>query len=750
MSIGTYNKLIINSKGREKMSILDELNEEQRKAAEKIDGPVLILAGAGSGKTRTVTYRIAHMIKEKGISPLNIMALTFTNKAAKEMKERAEALIGPDANNLVVSTFHSFSVRLLKTYSDRIGYGRNFNIYDVDDQKTIINKIKKDMNIKNDDISPAKTAGRISKLKEQGIGIEELEEQIDIRIPANRIFRDIYQKYDETLKANNAMDFSDLLLNAKKLLEDPYVLERVQDRYRYIVVDEYQDTNDIQYEIISKIAEKYKNICVVGDEDQSIYAFRGANINNILNFERDYKNAFVAKLEQNYRSTKTILDTANELIKNNKSSKGKKLWTNGEKGEKIKVFNASTVYEEAEFIVNEIKAKARDGKLYKDMTILYRTNSQSRVLEEKLLAANIPYKIYGGMQFFQRKEIKDILAYLNLLNNPNDNHNFYRIINVPKRSIGDKTLEKLGEIANEKGISMLESTKYIDEIPGIRASVKEAAKDFYKMMHEIYENLDELSIKEVFDEVLIKTKYIDSIEDNKEDRVKNIEELLNSISESERQNPGMSLSEYLDMVSLTSSTDDIEDEENFIKLMTIHSSKGLEFDYVFIAGMEDGLFPSCNFDTSEEEIEEERRLCYVAVTRAKKELYISHVSERMVWGQMNYMIKPSRFIYEMKQGNLEYLSEKFKSFSKKMENATVVNKETRRKIENFNPFSLKSVRTSELKNKGKSKYKVGDTVDHIKFGKGKIKKVDEKSLVIDFMTGEKKIALILAEKLLKD
>ena len=383
------------------------------------------------------------------------------------------------------------------------------------------------------------------------------------------------------------------------------------------------------------------------------------------------------------------------------------------------------------------------------MTILYRTNSQSRVLEEKLLAANIPYKIYGGMQFFQRKEIKDILAYLNLLNNPNDNHNFYRIINVPKRSIGDKTLEKLGQIANEKGISMLESTKYIDEIPGIRASVKEAAKDFYKMMHEIYENLDELSIKEVFDEVLIKTKYIDSIEDNKEDRVKNIEELLNSISESERQNPGMSLSEYLDMVSLTSSTDDIEDEENFIKLMTIHSSKGLEFDYVFIAGMEDGLFPSCNFDTSEEEIEEERRLCYVAVTRAKKELYISHVSERMVWGQMNYMIKPSRFIYEMKQGNLEYLSEKFKSFSKKMENTTVVNKETRRKIENFNPFSLKSVRTSELKNKGKSKYKVGDTVDHIKFGKGKIKKVDEKSLVIDFMTGEKKIALILAEKLLK-
>ena len=641
------------------MSILDELNEEQRKAAEKIDGPVLILAGAGSGKTRTVTYRIAHMIKEKGISPLNIMALTFTNKAAKEMKERAEALIGPDANDLVVSTFHSFSVRLLKTYSDRIGYGRNFNIYDVDDQKSIITKIKKELNIKNDEVSPVKIANRLSTLKEQGIGIEELESQVDTRIYSNRIFRDIYKKYDETLKANNAMDFSDLLLNAKRLLEDPYVLERVQNRYKYIVVDEYQDTNDIQYEIISKIAEKYKNICVVGDEDQSIYAFRGANINNILNFERDYKNAFVAKLEQNYRSTKTILDTANELIKNNKSSKGKKLWTNGEKGEKIKVFSAPTVYDEAEFIVNEIKAKTKDGKQYKDMTILYRTNSQSRVLEEKLLAAKVPYKIYGGMQFFQRKEIKDILAYMNLLNNPNDNHNFYRIINVPKRAIGDKTLEKIAQLANEKGISMLESTKYIDEIPGLRAAVKEAIKSFYKMMHGIYERLDELSV------------------------------------------------------------------------------------------MEDGLFPSCNFDTSEDEIEEERRLCYVAVTRAKKELYLSHVSERMVWGQMNYMIRPSRFISEMKQGNLDYLSEKNDKLSKKTGTTILFNQEPKRKIENFNPFSLKSVRTSELKNKEKSKYKVGDVVNHIKFGKGKIKKVDEKSLLIDFMTGEKKIALILAEKLLK-
>ncbi|MDO5088485.1 MAG: 3'-5' exonuclease [Leptotrichiaceae bacterium] len=732
------------------MSILDELNSEQKKAAEKIDGPILILAGAGSGKTRTVTYRIAHMIKEKGISPLNILALTFTNKAAREMKERAEALIGVDSYNLAVSTFHSFSVRLLKTYSERIGYGRNFNIYDVDDQKAIIGKIKRELNIGNEDFAPGKTANRISKLKEQGIGTVELENEIDIKLPANRIFYDIYVKYNEVLKANNAMDFSDLLVNARKLLEDPYVLERVQDRYRYIVVDEYQDTNDIQYEIINMIASKYKNICVVGDEDQSIYAFRGANINNILNFERDYPDALVVKLERNYRSTKRILDVANEIIKNNKSSKGKKLWTDGDEGEKIKVFNAENVYDEAEYIVENIKAKSSGGRLYKDMTILYRTNAQSRVLEEKLLASNIPYRIYGGMQFFQRKEIKDILAYLSLLNNKNDNHNFLRIINIPKRSIGDKTLEKIGAFGEEKGLSMLDALKFTDEIAGIRAGVKEKLRDFYNMMQGIYESLDELSVKEVFDEVMSKTKYIDSIEDNKEDRVKNIEELLNSITEAQKQNEGLSLSEYLDMVSLSTSTDEMEDGENFVKLMTVHSSKGLEFDYVFIAGMEDGLFPSCNFETPEEDIEEERRLCYVAVTRAKKELFISHVSERMVWGQMNFMIKPSRFIYEMKQDNLEYLSEKFAKFTKKMEKSTVIDSKKRTKIENFNPFSIKSVRTPELKHRHDLKYKVGDKVAHIKFGKGKIKSIDSKSLTIDFPAGEKKIALVLAEKILKN
>ena len=731
------------------MSILDGLNEEQRKAAEKVDGPVLILAGAGSGKTRTVTYRIAHMIKELGISPLNIMALTFTNKAAKEMKERAENLIGPESQNLVVSTFHSFSVRLLKTYSERIGYGTNFNIYDVDDQKSIINKIKKELNIGNDELTPSKIANKISKLKEEGIGVNELENKIDLKISSNRIFHSVYKRYNEVLKSNNAMDFSDLLLNAKKLLEDPYVLERVQERYKYIIVDEYQDTNDIQYEIVSKIALKYKNICVVGDEDQSIYAFRGANINNILNFERDYKNAFVVKLEQNYRSTKTILNAANEIIKNNKSSKGKKLWTDRDKGEKIKVYNAQNIYDEATFIINEIKSKKNFGIQYKDMTILYRTNAQSRILEERLLNSNIPYKIYGGMQFFQRKEIKDILSYMSLLNNRSDNYNFLRVINSPKRSIGDKTLEKIEKNANNKGVSLLDSLLYVDEVEGLRVSTKDKLKQFYNMMNEIHSGLEEYTLKEIFDEIMTKTKYIDFIEDNKEDRIKNIEELLNSIIESEKQNPGISLSEYLDMISLTTTTDNLEETENFVKLMTVHSSKGLEFDYVYLAGMEDGLFPSCNFETTEDEIEEERRLCYVAVTRAKKELYVTHSSERMVWGQMNYMIKPSRFLSEMDQKSLEYLSEKIQKNIKKTEQNMLNNK--KEKIENFNPFSTKSsVRTSNLKHHQDSKYKVGDTVNHIKFGQGKIKSIDSKSIIIAFMAGEKKLALVLAEKFLKD
>ncbi len=723
------------------MSILDGLNKEQREAAEHIDGPVLILAGAGSGKTRTVTYRIAHMVREKGISPLNILALTFTNKAAKEMKERAEALVGNDIHNLQISTFHSFSVRLLRIYGEKLGYGNNFNIYDTDDQKSLISKIMKELNVQ-DDSTPGKIANRISKLKEKGIDIKTIEREVDLRVPSNRVFFDIFDKYEKTLKSSNAMDFSDLILNANKILDNSEVLGRVQERYRYIIVDEYQDTNDLQYEIINKIASKYNNICVVGDEDQSIYAFRGANINNILNFERDYKNALVIKLEKNYRSTERILNAANELIRNNKSSRGKKLWTDAGKGEKIQVFNAANTFDEANFIAEEIVRKNREGIPFKDMAVLYRTNAQSRVLEEKMLLNNIKYRVYGGMQFFQRKEIKDLLAYLSVINNIQDNLNLVRIINVPKRSIGEKSVAKFAEIAAQKGISLFESLKYIDEVSGLRAAAKEKLKDFYGLLVDILQNLEQMTVSEIFQEILSRTKYIDSIEDNKEDRVKNIEELMNSIREIEREYPGITLSEYLEFISLTSATDSMDDEENFVKLMTIHSSKGLEFDFVFIAGMEEGLFPGEASILNDEDLEEERRLCYVAITRAKKELKLSHASERMLWGQSSYGRPASRFIDELSQDELEFLNKKERK-SDLFRNSEPLKSENFKPmtdIENFNPYKKVSV---------DAKYKIGEYVNHIKFGKGKVTGIDNKSVTVDFMTGEKKIALALADRFLK-
>ena len=723
------------------MSILDGLNKEQREAAEHIDGPVLILAGAGSGKTRTVTYRIAHMVREKGVSPLNILALTFTNKAAKEMKERAEALVGNDIHNLQISTFHSFSVRLLRIYGEKLGYGKNFNIYDTDDQKSLISKIMKELNVQ-DDSTPGKIANRISKLKEKGIDIKTIEREVDLRVPSNRVFFDIYDKYDKTLRSSNAMDFSDLILNANKLLDNSEVLERVQERYRYIIVDEYQDTNDLQYEIINKIASKYNNICVVGDEDQSIYAFRGANINNILNFERDYKNALVIKLEKNYRSTERILNAANELIRNNKSSRGKKLWTDAGKGEKIQVFNAANTFDEANFIAEEIVRKNREGVPFKDMAVLYRTNAQSRVLEEKMLLNNIKYRVYGGMQFFQRKEVKDLLAYLSVINNIQDNLNFVRIINVPKRSIGDKSVAKFAEIAAQKGISLFESLKYIDEVSGLRVAAREKLKDFYRLLTDVLENLEHMTVSEIFQEILNRTKYIDSIEDNKEDRVKNIEELMNSIREIEREYPGITLSEYLEFISLTSATDSMDDEENFVKLMTIHSSKGLEFDFVFIAGMEEGLFPREASILNDEDLEEERRLCYVAITRAKKELRLSHASERMLWGQSSYGRPASRFIGELSQDELEFLNKKERK-SELFRNTEPLKSENFKPmtdIENFNPYKKAAV---------DARYKIGEYVNHIKFGKGKVTGIDNKSVTVDFMTGEKKIALALADRFLK-
>ncbi len=731
------------------MSILDKLNSEQKKAGAKVNGPLLILAGAGSGKTRTITYRIAYMIQELGISPYSILAVTFTNKAAKEMRERVENLIGEDGKRAMISTFHSFGLRLLRVYSKIIGYDSNFTIYDTDDQKKVVKGIMKQLVIKNKDLTEGKIVSRISKLKEDGISPEEYEKDHKFESDANIIY-EVYKIYNQTLKENNGMDFSDILTNTYKLLENREVLEKLQEKFKYIMVDEYQDTNNIQYKIINKIAAKYRNICVVGDENQSIYGFRGADIRNILDFEKDYPDAVVIKLEENYRSTKIILDAANEVIKNNKTSKDKKLWTKKVSGDKIILKPCSDGRDEVNFVIEEIVEMRKDGRRYNDFTILYRTNAQSRLFEEGFLRYNIPYKVFGGMQFYQRAEIKDILAYLSVINNTRDGINLDRIINVPKRKIGDKTIEKIKNYAEEKGLSIYDSLKEAENISGLSSAVTEKLKEFSNMMAELEELSFELPVSELFDEVIKKAgyfSYLNSSYDDAESRIENVEELKNSIIELENVVDNLTLREYLENVSLVSATDDLDSEREYVKLMTIHNAKGLEFPVVFLVGMEDEIFPNTTkVMIDNESLEEERRICYVAITRAEEKLYISHAAMRYMYGQMDYRTR-SRFVDEIPAELLELKR------TPEMEAAT---REAERKINKVAESGMKLNVISDTKKLGKQleavkefPYKVGETVTHIKFGIGKVVGVNEKKIQVQFVDGKKEIAMILAGKFLK-
>lgn len=731
------------------MSILDKLNSEQKKAGAKVNGPLLILAGAGSGKTRTITYRIAYMIQELGISPYSILAVTFTNKAAKEMRERVENLIGEDGKRAMISTFHSFGLRLLRVYSKIIGYDSNFTIYDTDDQKKVVKGIMKQLVIKNKDLTEGKIVSRISKLKEDGISPEEYEKDHRFEPDANIIY-EIYKRYNQTLKENNGMDFSDILTNTYKLLENREVLEKLQEKFKYIMVDEYQDTNNIQYKIINKIAAKYRNICVVGDENQSIYGFRGADIRNILDFEKDYPDAVVIKLEENYRSTKIILDAANEVIKNNKTSKDKKLWTKKVSGDKIILKPCSDGRDEVNFVIEEIVEMRKDGRRYNDFTILYRTNAQSRLFEEGFLRYNIPYKVFGGMQFYQRAEIKDILAYLSVINNTRDGINLDRIINVPKRKIGDKTIEKIKNYAEEKGLSIYDSLKEAENISGLSSAVTEKLKEFSNMMAELEELSFELPVSELFDEVIKKAgyfSYLNSSYDDAESRIENVEELKNSIIELENVVDNLTLREYLENVSLVSATDDLDSEREYVKLMTIHNAKGLEFPVVFLVGMEDEIFPNTTkVMIDNESLEEERRICYVAITRAEEKLYISHAAMRYMYGQMDYRTR-SRFVDEIPAELLEL---------KRTPEMEAAAREAERKINKVAESGMKLNVISDTKKLGKQlevikefPYKVGETVTHIKFGIGKVVGVNEKKIQVQFVDGKKEIAMILAGKFLK-
>ncbi len=732
------------------MSILDNLNTQQKKAAKLIDGQTLILAGAGSGKTRTLTFKIAHMIKEKNINPKNILALTFTNKAAKEMKERVETLVG-DNNDVSISTFHSFAVRLLRTYSERIGYTTNFNIYDNNDQKSMIKKILKSQGL-DKKYKEFQIISKISRLKELGLNYTNLEQELDMNLPFNREFREIFREYQEKLERSNSMDFSDLLVNAKALLDDEYVLEKIQNRYVYILIDEYQDTNEIQYQIIKKIAKKHKNICVVGDEDQSIYAFRGANIRNILNFEKDYPNAEIIKLDQNYRSTQTILDAANSVIKNNKSSKGKKLWSDNNKGEKIGIFTAINVTDEANFISDKIsELRIKKDKNYRDFTILYRTNAQSRAIEESFIQNKIPYKIYGGLRFFDRKEIKDLISYLLLINNTKDDLSFERVINFPKRSIGPKTIEILANIASKNQVSLFEAISHIDN--EISSNAKNKLISFKDLITKYIVAKEDMTTSEILKDLMDDINYSLALEtyDNKEDREENIQELINSIVILEEETGFLSLPEYLENVALNSPSDNLVEEENFVKLMTIHASKGLEFNTVFLIGVEEGLFPNEDSDFMEDELEEERRIFYVAVTRAEEDLYISHSLERKTWGSMtNYFVKPSRFIGEIQK---ELKTEIFNPNNRepKLNNDNEVVRfvnPNKKSIENFNPF--KFINNSKIiPTKIDTSFKIGEKVYHNEYGKGIIKEITPKSITVNFAVGSKKIALKFAETFLE-
>lgn len=709
------------------MSDLELLNREQQEAVLHVDGPLLILAGAGSGKTRVLTYRIAHLIDECGVNPWNILAITFTNKAAGEMRERVDKIVGYGSESIWVSTFHSTCVRILRRYIDWLGYDTNFTIYDTEDQKTVMKSVCQKLQLDSKLYKERMLLNVISHAKDEYISPNEflLEAKGDFR---QEKIAQAYVEYQKELKKNNALDFDDLLVKTVELFQScPDVLEYYQNRFRYIMVDEYQDTNTVQFKFISTLARQYRNLCVVGDDDQSIYKFRGANIRNILDFEKVFPDAKVVKLEQNYRSTQNILNAANGVIANNRGRKEKALWTENEQGEPILFQQFQNGYEEAEYVSGEISKKVRKGEAeYQDFAVLYRTNAQSRLFEEKFLYANIPYKIVGGVNFYSRKEIKDILAYLKTIDNGKDDLAVRRIINVPKRGIGNVTLAKVQAYADSRDISFFEALEEAGEIPGLgKAALK--IQPFVHLIHEMRLSLSDMSMQDLIQAILDKTGYADNLKnedtDESEARLENIDEFINKAVTYEEGAEEPNLSGFLEEVALVADIDSVEDGDNRVLLMTLHSAKGLEFPYVFLAGMEDGLFPSymsIAADDPTEEIEEERRLCYVGITRAMKELTITCARCRMVRGETQYN-NVSRFVREIPS---ELLARKsvMPREPKKPEvpqNTSYQKAKEAFRTKTFDPQQFKVVKADKLD------YTVGDQVSHVKFGKGTVLEIAE-------------------------
>ncbi len=677
---------------------LDNLNKEQKEAVLYNDGPLLILAGAGSGKTKVLTTKVAYLIEEKNISPYEILAITFTNKAAKEMKDRLNLLIGDISRNIQVSTFHSFGLRLLRDNCNVLGYDRNFVIMDSDDSLTVVKKILKDMDYDPKVYNPRAIRNKISSCKNEMIMPRDYEKYAVSEY--EKVVLKVYEKYEEKLRRNNSVDFDDLLILPIRLFnENKDILEKYQDRFKYVLIDEYQDTNEAQYILTKLISSKYRNITCVGDDSQSIYSFRGANYKNILNFEKDYKDAKTILLEQNYRSTKTILNAANDVIRNNKARKDKNLWTANEEGEKIKYYRAYNERDEAQYTIRKIKELVARNVSYQDIAILYRTNAQSRTLEEEMLKENMPYRVVGSFYFYSRKEIKDLIAYLRLIHNPKDNVSLLRIINTPKRGIGLKTIENLTKKADELNKSIYE---VID-------SSKELA--FKEIIEKLRILKEDLTLTELIDKVLDASGMRAELESEKtlesEVRLENLEE-FKSITKSFEEREGLvSLEDFLLEISLISDVEEYKDDDNRVSLMTVHSVKGLEFDYVFIVGLEEGIFPHLNSLMETSELEEERRLCYVAITRAKKELFLINTKRRTLFGR-DQVNPPSRFISEVNSNLIE-------SNVKEEE----VKKETK-------------INTGEMFRDEDVDYQLGDYVYHETFGAGKVVEVTNTLVSVAF------------------
>ena len=712
------------------MSKYDLLNPEQKEAVFHYEGPLLILAGAGSGKTRVLTHRVAWLIEEKQVNPWNIMAITFTNKAAGEMRDRVETMLGGALGGVWVATFHSTCVRILRRYIDRIGFGTNFTIYDGDDQKTIIKEICKRFQSDTQLYRERLFMAAISAAKDELLSPDDYAKQVHGDTRKQKV-AEVYREYQKQLRASNALDFDDLIFRTVELFQkDAEVLEQYQDRFRFIMVDEYQDTNTAQFKLVSLLAAKYRNLCVVGDDDQSIYRFRGANIQNILSFEEVYPDAKVIRLEQNYRSTQNILTAANEVICHNEGRKEKKLWTANGDGDKVRFRQFLNGFEEAEYVAGMISRKVGAGKWrYGDCAVLYRTNAQSRMFEEKFLFANVPYKIVGGINFYGRKEIKDVLAYLKTIENGRDDLAVRRIINVPKRGIGATTINRVQEYANTEDMSFYDALRVAGTIPGVGKSVAKL-DGFVQMIQTMRSKQPYYSVKELIEDVLEQTEYRKELmaEGTEEalDRLANIDELLNKAASYAEHADNPSLGGFLEEVALVADIDNLEEDADHVVMMTLHSAKGLEFPVVFMVGMEDGMFPSYMSISSEDpaDLEEERRLCYVGITRAKETLILTSARQRMVRGEIHYN-RVSRFIEDIpKEVLAENETANVQPKEKKERPETKAHAAYRQMRETFKTKAFAQPQV-EAKKEGGLSYNVGDRVRHIKFGVGSVTDIRE-------------------------